>query len=101
MKTYKCIKTVVFSVAVAIVVAGCRTVPMTGRTQLMLSFESRENAMGVSAYAEYMQKAKDFEAEAMSVLKKKQAEIDYHKGEATAFADEILKNDDNTETVEE
>lgn len=58
MKTYKCIKTVVFSVAVAIVVAGCRTVPMTGRTQLMLSFESRENAMGVSAYAEYMQKEK-------------------------------------------
>ena len=45
-------------VVLALVVAGCRTVPMTGRTQLMLSFESSENAMGVSAYAKYMQKEK-------------------------------------------
>lgn len=45
-------------VILALVVAGCRTVPMTGRTQLMLTFESSENAMGVSAYAEYMQKEK-------------------------------------------
>lgn len=45
-------------VILALVVAGCRTVPMTGRTQLMLTFESSENAMGVSAYAKYMQKEK-------------------------------------------
>lgn len=45
-------------VILALVVAGCRTVPITGRKQLMLTFESSENAMGVSAYAEYMQKEK-------------------------------------------
>lgn len=45
-------------VILALVVAGCRTVPITGRKQLMLTFESSENAMGVSAYAKYMQKEK-------------------------------------------
>lgn len=45
-------------VVMSMVVAGCRTVPITGRTQLMLSFESSENAMGVSAYAKYMQQEK-------------------------------------------
>lgn len=44
-------------------------------------------------YANYVQKAKAFESEATALLNQKQAEIDYHKGEATAFADEILKND--------
>lgn len=52
-------------------------------------------------YAKYMQAAKAFEAEATAVLNQKQAEIDYHKGEATAFADEILKNSNGAETVEE
>lgn len=35
---------------------GCRTVPITERSQLMLSAESTENALGVSAYAEYREK---------------------------------------------
>ena len=35
---------------------GCRTVPVTERTQLMLSTESSENALGVSAYDEYRAK---------------------------------------------
>lgn len=33
--------------------AGCRTVPMTNRTQLMLSGEDSENAEGLTAYNEY------------------------------------------------
>lgn len=48
-------------------------------------------------YAHYMQAAKAFEAEATAVLKQKQAEIDYHKGEATAFAEDILKNSELNE----
>ena len=37
---------------------GCRTVPMTERSQLMLSSEESENAQGVSAYGEYKAKYK-------------------------------------------
>lgn len=38
--------------------AGCRSVPMTERSQLMLSSEESENAQGVSAYGEYKAKYK-------------------------------------------
>lgn len=38
--------------------AGCRTVPLTNRTQLMLSFESTENEQGLTAYGEYKDKYK-------------------------------------------
>lgn len=41
-----------------VLAAGCRTVPITERSQLMLSAESTENALGVSAYAEYREKFK-------------------------------------------
>ena len=34
-------------------IAGCRSVPMSDRTQLMLSAESSERAMGSAGYAEY------------------------------------------------
>lgn len=40
-------------VGIAALVAGCRTVPMTNRTQLMLSSEGSENAEGLTAYNEY------------------------------------------------
>lgn len=33
--------------------SGCQTVPMTGRTQLMLSSESEEMTLGAQAYSEY------------------------------------------------
>lgn len=39
--------------AVALAFAGCRSVPITDRTQLMLSAEGTENAEGLSAYNEY------------------------------------------------
>lgn len=45
-------KHMLFWLSVA-VLAGCRTVPITERKQLMLSFEDTENAQGVSAYSEY------------------------------------------------
>lgn len=51
-------KYIILSAVIASLFVGCRTVPMTGRTQLMLSFESQENAMGASAYLEYMEKEK-------------------------------------------
>lgn len=38
------------------VLACCRTVPHTGRTQLMLTTSSEENAMGLQAFNEYKQK---------------------------------------------
>ena len=37
--------------------AGCRTVPMTGRTQLMLSSSDSENSLGATAYSEYKAKS--------------------------------------------
>lgn len=43
---------------VLFVLAGCRTVPLTNRTQLMLSLESTENEQGLTAYGEYKQKYK-------------------------------------------
>lgn len=38
--------------------AGCRTVPVTNRSQLMLSTESSENELGATAYAEYKQETR-------------------------------------------
>lgn len=35
---------------------GCRTVPISGRTQLMLSSQDSENALGAEAYTEYKAK---------------------------------------------
>jgi len=37
---------------------GCRTVPITGRTQLMLSSEGEENALGATAFKDYKQQYK-------------------------------------------
>ena len=37
------------------VATGCRTVPMTNRSQLMLSTAASENELGASAYVEYKQ----------------------------------------------
>lgn len=37
---------------------GCRTVPMTNRTQLMISSETTENEQGLTAYTEYKEKYK-------------------------------------------
>ena len=41
------------SLAAIAVATGCRTVPMTGRSQLMLSTAASENELGASAYKEY------------------------------------------------
>ena len=39
--------------AAAVAVAGCRSVPITDRTQLMLTTSEYENGLGVEAYSEY------------------------------------------------
>ena len=39
-------------------IAGCRSVPITERTQLMLTTSGYENNLGVEAYAEYKAKYK-------------------------------------------
>ena len=53
------IKSVVMALAVATVVfTGCRSVPITGRSQLMLSSEDTENALGATAFGEYKQQYK-------------------------------------------
>lgn len=39
-------------------ITGCRSVPITDRTQLMLTSSNYENRLGVTAYAEYKQKYK-------------------------------------------
>lgn len=44
------------AVAAVAVLAGCRTVPMTGRSQLMLSSEDYENSLGEETFKEYRQK---------------------------------------------
>ena len=50
---------VVMVLAVAIATfTGCRTVPITGRSQLMLSNEGEENALGATAFNEYKQQYK-------------------------------------------
>ena len=46
-------KIATYSLLIALAAVGCRTVPMTGRTQLMLSSADSENELGASAYAEY------------------------------------------------
>ncbi len=42
----------------AVVATGCRTVPITGRTQLMLSSDASEREMGATAYGEYKAQTK-------------------------------------------
>lgn len=46
-------KFLAFALTALAFAAGCRTVPMTNRTQLMLSTAASENELGASAYAEY------------------------------------------------
>lgn len=46
------------AVALTLAAAGCRSVPVTGRTQLMLSTSGSENEMGLEAYNEYKAKYK-------------------------------------------
>ena len=36
--------------------SGCRSVPITDRTQLMLTTSGYENSLGVEAYSEYKEK---------------------------------------------
>ena len=44
--------------AVLVAVAGCRTVPITERSQFMLSTDGSEREMGATGYSEYMDKYK-------------------------------------------
>lgn len=46
-------KQIAFATLALMAAAGCRTVPMTGRSQLMLSTEASEKELGASAYDEY------------------------------------------------
>ena len=46
------------AVVFAVVATGCRTVPITGRTQLMLSSDANEREMGATAYGEYKAQTK-------------------------------------------
>ena len=52
-----CFASVLLAVAV-VALTGCRSVPITGRTQLMLSGEGYENSLGTEAFGEYKQKYK-------------------------------------------
>lgn len=54
INTYKFI----FTLVIAVIIAGCRSVPFTDRTQLMLTTSGYENNLGVEAYAEYKAKYK-------------------------------------------
>ena len=49
---------IILSAALVAMLAGCRTVPMTSRSQLMLSTAASENELGASAYAEYKEQTK-------------------------------------------
>lgn len=46
------------AICAALCAAGCRTVPITERTQLMLSSDSSERALGAEGYAQYLEKCK-------------------------------------------
>ena len=50
--------TAIAALAVALAAAGCRTVPITDRTQLMLSTESCENQLSATAYDDYKRDSK-------------------------------------------
>ncbi len=47
-----------FFLIIIFFLTGCRSVPITDRTQLMLTTSSYENALGVSGYSEYKAKYK-------------------------------------------
>jgi predicted Zn-dependent protease len=49
-------KTILLLPCALLLFTGCQTVPMTGRSQFMLSSESSENALGAQAYGEYKAK---------------------------------------------
>lgn len=52
MKWYGC----VLPLFLLVIITGCRSVPITDRTQLMLTTSGYENSLGVEAYAEYKAK---------------------------------------------
>ena len=47
-----------YLLVVAFLIAGCTTVPMTGRYQLILSDEASENAAGATSYGQYLKESK-------------------------------------------
>ena len=48
-----------YLLAFVFVVAGCTSVPMTGRYQLLLSDEAEEIAAGATSYGQYLSEAKN------------------------------------------
>nr|MCR4663480.1 M48 family metallopeptidase [Endomicrobiaceae bacterium] len=52
MKKRYCLLALIF------LIAGCTTVPMTGRRQLILSSEAEENAAGATSYGQYLAESK-------------------------------------------
>jgi predicted Zn-dependent protease len=62
---------IIFYSILATALAGCRTVPMTSRSQLMLSTASSENELGASAYTEYKEQTKPVDnADQQALLKR-------------------------------
>ena len=49
-----CRRAVIAALVIAVVAVGCRSVPMTGRKQLLVGSEAKEIEMGTQAYAELM-----------------------------------------------
>ncbi len=53
-RSFRCLKFVLFALSF-VICSGCRTVPFTGRKQLLFLSEAQEIAMGRDAYAEVLQ----------------------------------------------
>ena len=47
-----------FLLSLLFLIAGCTTVPITGRSQLILSSEAEENAAGATSYGQYLAESK-------------------------------------------
>ena len=82
----KTIVLITLALAVA-ALTGCRTVPVSGRTQLMLSGEDYENSLGEDAFKEYKQKYKVSTNQAQNQALKRVGDA-VRSGEAIAITGE-------------
>ena len=86
-------------VALLLVAAGCRTVPITGRTQFVVLTEGYENNLGASSYQEYKSKYKPTANERQQAVLKRVGQALARVSGQTGFAWEFNVLDSSIENA--
>ena len=76
----------IFSMALAAFAAGCRTVPVTGRTQFVVLTVGYENRLGAASYQEYKTKYNPTSNERQQAVLRRVGQALARASDQTSFA---------------